>query len=129
MVTILMMPAKMAFLGLLKIMVFWNKSYGVKITLYDVHHCGKRVKTNRRKVLGANSYAYGSYREKPGRGGGCPPLSWIGLTSYQQYIRVYNVGYSQYIAINGIKRIIWSLLESASKICLKHKLTYQRTTN
>ena len=36
MVTILMMPAKMAFLGLLKIRVFWNKGYDVKISGHDV---------------------------------------------------------------------------------------------
>ena len=36
MVTILMMPAKMATLGFLKIMVFLNKGYGVIIFVYDV---------------------------------------------------------------------------------------------
>ena len=36
MVTILMMPVKMATLGLLKIKVFWNKDYDVIISVYDV---------------------------------------------------------------------------------------------
>ena len=33
MVTIMMMPAEMATLGLLKIMVFWNKDYDVIISV------------------------------------------------------------------------------------------------
>ena len=36
MVTVLMMTAKIAALGLLKIIVFWNKSYDVIICIYDV---------------------------------------------------------------------------------------------
>ena len=36
MVVVLMLPAKMAFLGLNKIMVFWNKSYDVIIYVHDV---------------------------------------------------------------------------------------------
>ena len=36
MVTILMMSAKMATLGLLKIRVFWNKGYDVIISTHDV---------------------------------------------------------------------------------------------
>ena len=36
MITILMMSAKMATLGLLKIKVFWNKGYGVIISVYYV---------------------------------------------------------------------------------------------
>ena len=36
MVTILMMPAKLATLGLLSIRLFGNKSYGVIITVHDV---------------------------------------------------------------------------------------------
>ena len=36
MVTSLMMPGKMATLGLLKIKVFRNKSYDVIISVYDV---------------------------------------------------------------------------------------------
>ena len=36
MVTILMMSAKMATLGLLKIKVFWNKGYDVIISVNDV---------------------------------------------------------------------------------------------
>ena len=36
MVTILMMSAKMATLGLLKIKIFWNKCYDVIICAYDV---------------------------------------------------------------------------------------------
>ena len=36
MTTILMMPAKMADLGLLKIKLFWNKGYDVTIFVYDV---------------------------------------------------------------------------------------------
>ena len=36
MVTILMMSAKLATLGLLKIKVFWNKGYDVIIYVYDV---------------------------------------------------------------------------------------------
>ena len=36
MVTILMLPAKMATLGLLKIKVFWNKGYDVIISVNDV---------------------------------------------------------------------------------------------
>ena len=36
MVTILMMSAKMATQDLLKIKVFWNKSYDVKIFVHDV---------------------------------------------------------------------------------------------
>ena len=36
MVTILMMSAKLATLGLLKIKVFWNKGYDVIIFVYDV---------------------------------------------------------------------------------------------
>ena len=36
MVTVLMMTAKTAALGLLKIIVFWNKSYDVIICIYDV---------------------------------------------------------------------------------------------
>ena len=35
MVTILMMSAKMATLGLLKIKVFWNKGYDVIIFIYE----------------------------------------------------------------------------------------------
>ena len=35
MVTILMMSSKMATLGLLKIKVFWNKSYDVIISFHD----------------------------------------------------------------------------------------------
>ena len=34
--TILMMPAKMATLGLLKIKVFWNKVYDIIISVYGV---------------------------------------------------------------------------------------------
>ena len=36
MVTILMMPTKMATLGLLKIKLFRNKGYGVIISVHDV---------------------------------------------------------------------------------------------
>ena len=36
MVTILVMSAKMATLGLLKIKIFWNKCYDVIISDYDV---------------------------------------------------------------------------------------------
>ena len=36
MVTILMMSAKMATLGLLKTKVFWNKGYDVIISVHDV---------------------------------------------------------------------------------------------
>ena len=36
MITILMMSAKMATLGLLKIRVFWNKGYDVIISTHDV---------------------------------------------------------------------------------------------
>ena len=36
MVTILVMPIKMATLDLLKIKLFWNKGYGVIIYLHDV---------------------------------------------------------------------------------------------
>ena len=36
MVTILMMSAKMASLGLLKIKVFWNKGYDIIVFLYDI---------------------------------------------------------------------------------------------
>ena len=36
MVTILMMSAKIATLGLLKIKVFWNKGYDVIISVHDV---------------------------------------------------------------------------------------------
>ena len=36
MVTILMISAKLAILGLLKIKVFWNKGYGVIIFVHDV---------------------------------------------------------------------------------------------
>ena len=36
MVTILIMSAKVATLGLLKIKVFRNKSYDVKISVYDI---------------------------------------------------------------------------------------------
>ena len=36
MVTILMMPAKMATLGLLEIKLFWNKDYDVINSAYDV---------------------------------------------------------------------------------------------
>ena len=36
MVTILMLSAKMATLGLLKIKVFWNKGYEVIISVYDI---------------------------------------------------------------------------------------------
>ena len=36
MVTILMILAKMATLGLLKIKVFWNKGYDVIIFVYDI---------------------------------------------------------------------------------------------
>ena len=36
MVAILMMSAKMATLGLLKIKVFWNKGYDVIISVHDV---------------------------------------------------------------------------------------------
>ena len=36
MVTILMMPAKMATSGLLKIRVYWKKGYDVKISVYDI---------------------------------------------------------------------------------------------
>ena len=38
MVTILMMPAKMATLGLLEIMVYWNKGCNVVIFVYDVNN-------------------------------------------------------------------------------------------
>ena len=36
MLTILMMPAKMATLGVLKLKVFWNKGYDVIIFVHDV---------------------------------------------------------------------------------------------
>ena len=36
MVVILMMPAKLVTLGLLKVRVFWSKSYGVIISVSDV---------------------------------------------------------------------------------------------
>ena len=36
MVTILIMPAKLATLGLLKIKIFWSKGYDVIIPGYDV---------------------------------------------------------------------------------------------
>ena len=38
MVTILMMSAKMAILGLLEIKVFWNQGYDVIISVYDVNN-------------------------------------------------------------------------------------------
>ena len=37
MATILMMPAKLATLGLLKIKVFKNKGFDVKTSVYDIH--------------------------------------------------------------------------------------------
>ena len=37
MVTILMMSARMATLGLLKIRAFWNKGYDVTISVHDVN--------------------------------------------------------------------------------------------
>ena len=40
MVAILMMPAKMAMLGLLKIKLFWNKGYGVIVFVHDVTNKG-----------------------------------------------------------------------------------------
>ena len=36
MITILMVPAKMATLGLLKIRIFWNKGYDVIISAHEV---------------------------------------------------------------------------------------------
>ena len=36
MVTSLMMPAKMAILGLLKIKVFWNKGYDAIVSIHDI---------------------------------------------------------------------------------------------
>ena len=89
MVAVLMMSAKLASLGLLKIKVFWNKGYDVIISIHDVtnqilsrdsndivdaikwgieilHQCGKRVKTKSHKVLGANFYVCRSYRGKTG---------------------------------------------------------------
>ena len=36
MVAVLMMSAKLASLGLLKIKVFWNKGYDVVISIHDV---------------------------------------------------------------------------------------------
>ena len=71
MVTILMMSAKIATPGFLKIKVFWNKGYD---ELEILHQCGKRVKTKSQKVLGANSYVCRSYWEKKLVGGGffCP---------------------------------------------------------
>ena len=36
MATILMMSAKMATLGLLKIKIFWSKGYDVIISIYDI---------------------------------------------------------------------------------------------
>ena len=50
MVTILMMSAKIATPGFLKIKVFWNKGYD---ELEILHQCGKRVKTKSQKVMGA----------------------------------------------------------------------------
>ena len=35
-----------------------------------LHKCGKRFETKSEKVLGVNSNVSGSYRGKPGRGGG-----------------------------------------------------------
>ena len=76
-VGILIMSAKMAALGLLKIKVFLNKSYDVKISAYHDHHVtqilhqhGKKVETKNQKVLVANSYVCSSYRGKVGRRGG-----------------------------------------------------------
>ena len=60
-VTILMIWAKLATLDLLKIKLFWNKGYDVMISIHDVI---KRVKSKGRKVFGANSYVYRSYRGK-----------------------------------------------------------------
>ena len=84
---ILLMSAKMATLGLLKVAVFWNKGYDVLISVDDVnnfglalstnfrilHQCDKRFKTKSQKVLGANSYVCRSYRGKIGRGTFLPP--------------------------------------------------------
>ena len=82
MVTILIMSAKVATLGLLKIKVFWNKGYEVTISVYDVisknflrdsNHIVDVVmwpkfvnsSTSMREV---RSYVCGSYRGKTSRG-------------------------------------------------------------
>ena len=46
MVTIVMMPAKMAYLGLLEIDLFWNKSYDIIISALDINN----------KILSRDSY-------------------------------------------------------------------------
>ena len=90
MITILMMSAKMATPGILKIKVFWNKGYdvitsscdqslvtltfvwenGARYGLQVLHQCGKRVKSKSQKVLWAKSYICRIYRVKTGRGEG-----------------------------------------------------------
>ena len=69
MVEILMVSAKLATLGLLKIKVFWNKGHDFITSVQDVtnnilprdsyYRCG-----NVTKVFGANSYICKSYRGK-----------------------------------------------------------------
>ena len=82
-VTILMIWAKLATLDLLKIKLFWNKGYDVMISIHDVT---KRVKSKGRKVFGANSYVYRSYRGKSClvRRPFCP-LSQIGLKEVKYF--------------------------------------------
>ena len=50
---------------------------------WNLHQCGKRVKTKIHKVFRANFYICGSHRGNTGRGGGLfVPQFWIGLKYY-----------------------------------------------
>ena len=110
--TVLMMSAKMATTGLLKIKVFWNISYDViisvidvtnKILLHDSNHivdvvmwpkfgheilqqCGKIVKTKSQEALWADSYVCKNYRVKTDRGPFYLAPSWIGLKHWIQIL-------------------------------------------
>ena len=71
MVTILMMSAKMATLGFLKIKVFWNKGYDVIIYVHDVTS----------KMLSSDSYYIVDVAMWPKFGNSCTSMREAIITS------------------------------------------------
>ena len=60
---------------------------GTRYSLNVLQQCGKRVETNIQKVLGANSYVFGSYKGKTGRGHGIfASLNRVKTASSRNYV-------------------------------------------
>ena len=60
---------------------------GTNYGLHILHRCRKKVKSNSQKVFGTSSYAFRSYRRKPGMGTFPPMLNKVKQTVSSQAVQ------------------------------------------